>query len=415
MNKTAEARLAWWREARFGLFIHWGSISLKGTEIGWSRGGERRGWKYKRNRPGPIDVETYDNLYKAFNPVKFNAEEWVQIAQDAGMKYLVFTSKHHDGFCMFDTPSTDYKITGPECPFGRDVVAELADACHNAGLRFGIYYSQPDWRHPWYRNEHHDKYIEYYHGHVEELLSNYGQVDVLWFDGLEKKYDGHEWDRDLEVDEVFPSEPIWDAKNLFQKIRALQPDILVNNRCGMRADFDTPEQVIGPYQTHRAWETCMTMGDQWAWKPNDRLKSLKECIQTLIRTAGGDGNLLFNTGPMPDGRIEPRQVERLKAMGDWLNQYGESIYGTRGGPFRPRFEIVSTHKGNRVFVHILDWPEETLQLPEIPYKIVSSKNLVGGSVTVEQRDSYTWISVPEADRHPIDTLIELELDRPVEL
>ncbi len=413
MSNGDESRIDWWREARFGLFIHWGPVSLVGTEIGWSRAGERPGTRFRPLDDDRVAIDTYDNLYKEFNPIQFNAQEWVEIAQAAGMKYLVFTSKHHDGFCNFDTNSTDYKITGPDCPFGRDIVAELAEACHAAGLRFGLYYSQPDWRHPYYRNEHHAKYIEYFHGHVEELLTNYGQVDVLWFDGLEQRFDGDEWTP--EVGDVFPGASTWEAQKLFAKVRELQPDILINNRCGMRADFDTPEQKIGPYQTHRAWETCMTMGDQWAWKPDDNLKSVKACLQTLIRTVGGDGNLLFNTGPMPDGRIEPRQVEQFKAMGDWLREYGDSIYATRGGPFKPTHEIVCTHSGNRVFLHVLNWPSDTLELPPVPYTIVHAENRVGSTVKVEQTGDSILVSVPESDRHPIDTLIELELDRPVEL
>jgi len=299
-----------WREMKFGLFIHWGPVSLKGTEIGWSRGGERRG----RSGTGSIPAEEYDNLYKQFNPVKFNADEWIQVARDAGMKYLVFTSKHHDGFSMFDSKLTDYKITNS--PFKRDVVKELADACHKAGLKLGFYYSPVDWYHPDYRTENHSRYIEFLHGQIRELCTNYGRLDILWFDGLGG------------------SAKDWDSENLFRMIRRLQPHIIINNRAGLPADHDTPEQRIGKFQTDRPWETCMTICRQWAWKPNDQMKSLKQCIQTLVWVVGGDGNLLFNVGPMPDGRIEPRQVERLKEMGDWLKKYGHTIYGTRGGPFK---------------------------------------------------------------------------------
>ncbi|NLX13330.1 MAG: alpha-L-fucosidase [Phycisphaerales bacterium] len=280
-------RMQWWREARFGLFIHWGPVSLIGTEIGWSRGGP---W-YRQITPesgGPIPIEKYDNLYKEFNPTLFNANEWVQLARDAGMKYLVFTTKHHDGFCNFDSKLTDYKITSPLSPYQRDIVAKLAKACHENELRLGFYYSQPDWHHPDYRTENHSRYIEYMHGQIDELLSNYGRVDILWFDGLGNPADD------------------WDAERLFRSIRRLQPGIIVNNRCGLPADYDTPEQVVGGFQNHRPWETCMTLGDQWSWKPDDKMKTLKECLQSLVRAAGGDGNFLFNVGPMPDGRIEPR-------------------------------------------------------------------------------------------------------------
>jgi alpha-L-fucosidase len=379
-----------WREMRFGLFIHWGPVSLKGTEIGWSRGGERRGRKDKST--GSIPVEVYDNLYKQFNPVKFNADEWVRIAKDAGMKYLVFTSKHHDGFSMFDSQMTDYKISNS--PFKRDVVKELADACHKGGLKLGYYYSPVDWYHPDYRTENHARYIRFLHGQLREICSNYGKIDIIWFDGL----GGTAKD--------------WDSVNLFKMIRRLQPRVIINNRAGLPGDHDTPEQRIGKFQIDRPWETCMTICRQWAWKPNDQLKSLKQCIQTLVRVVGGDGNFLFNVGPMPDGRIEPRQVKRLKEMGAWLNKYGQSIYSTRGGPFKPGAWGASTYRGNSVYVHILNWSGDKLVLPGIPRRIVASSALTGGTVSVEQTADSIDISVPESHRQEIDTIVKLQLNGP---
>lgn len=403
---SATERIAWWQAARFGLFIHWGPVSLVGTEIGWSRGGERRGLRFNVP-PGPVPVEVYDNLYKEFNPVHFDAAAWVEIAQDAGMRYLVFTSKHHDGFVNFDSALTDYKITSPLSPFGRDIVGELAAACHAAGLPFGCYYSPPDWRHPDYRNEHHARYLDYFHKQVAELCSNYGELAVLWFDGLEENFmDAAEVAR-YRDQERFASAQIWGSEALFAEIRRLQPNILINNRCGMRADFDTPEQMIGAYQTARAWESCITMGDQWAWKPDDNIKSVEQCLQTLIRVAGGDGNLLFNVGPMPDGRIEPRQVERLRAMGAWLRHYGESIYGTRGGPFKPGAWGVSTHNDQSIYLHILDWPTEPLTLPPLAQTINGSQALTGGQAIVQQNAQGVTVTVAPADRHAIDTIVRL--------
>jgi len=379
-----------WQEMKFGLFIHWGPVSLKGTEIGWSRGGQRRGRKDKST--GSIPVEIYDNLYKQFNPVKFDADEWVQTAKDAGMKYLVFTSKHHDGFSMFDSKLTDYKITNS--PFKRDVVKELADACHKAGLKLGYYYSPPDWYHPDYRTENHSRYIKFLHGQLREICSNYGKIDIIWFDGLGGKVED------------------WDSEKLFKMIRRLQPHVIINNRAGLPSDHDTPEQRIGKFQNDRPWETCMTICRQWAWKPNDQMKSLKQCIDTLVRVVGGDGNLLFNVGPMPDGRIEPRQVERLNEMGNWLEKYGSSIYATRGGPFKPGGWGASTHKGNTIYVHVLNWQEDTLTLPPIPEKIIASSVMTGGTVTVRQTKEAVEISVPKSYRREIDTIIVLELDGP---
>lgn len=388
-----EQRLAWWREARFGLFIHWGPVSLKGTEIGWSRAGERRGYGSSGNQ---VPAEVYDNLYTQFNPTNFNAREWVSIARAAGMKYLVFTSRHHDGFSMFDTKADEYKITSPRSPFRRDVVKELADACHEAGMPFGLYYSQPDWRHPdAFTPDRHDRYLAYLKQQVTELCSNYGRLDIFWFDGLGK-----------------PAKD-YDGEALVKIIRRLQPHIVINNRTGLPEDHDTPEQRVGKYQDDRPWESCITICRQWAWKPDDEMKPLKECLQTLIRCAGGDGNLLFNVGPMPDGRIEPRQVERLREMGDWLSKYGATIYGTRGGPFKPGKWGASTRKDQTVFLHVFDWPANGLNLPPLDGKLVASKVLTGGQADVRQSAAGISITVAPSDRQPISTIVALKFDRAV--
>jgi len=379
----------WWRAARFGMFVHWGPVSLKGTEIGWSRGGERRG----REGTGEIPVDVYDNLYKEFNPVKFDAAEWAQIAKDAGMKYLVFTSKHHDGFCMFDSALTEYKIANS--PFKRDVVGELADAFRDAGLKVGYYYSPVDWHHPDYRTEFHGRYIQYLHGQLRELCTNYGKIDIIWFDGL----GGTAQD--------------WDSERLLLMIRQLQPGIIINNRAGLPADHDTPEQRVGAFNRKRPWETCMTICRQWAWKPNDKLKSLDECIDVLVRTVGGDGNLLLNVGPMPDGRIEPRQAERLAEIGDWLDEYGITIYGSRGGPYVPCAWGATTCKLDRVYVHVLDWEKAKdgqIVLPPLGRKIIGQAVMTGGQAAVRQDDNGVYIQVePEARKEP-DTIVALQIE-----
>ncbi len=406
-----EERINAWRSDRFGMFIHWGPVSLTGKEIAWSRIGERR----DKKGGGPKSVTPaleYDNLYKHFNPEKFNADEWVGIAKAAGMKYIVFVAKCHDGFCMFDSALTDYKITNT--PFKRDVAAELAEACRKAGLKFGFYYSPPDWYHPDYFTAEHARYITYLHGQIRELLTKYGLISELWFDGLGNKSE------------------TWDAPALIKMVRELQPNVLINNRCGWGGDFYTPEQRIRQFDLQHPWETCAPIGTQWAWKPNDELKSLKFCLEILVTVAGRDGNLLLDVGPEPTGVIEPRQVEILKGMGDWLAKYGESIYGTRGGPFTPYKSFVaatqdgstviktpsetdgyvSTRKGNTVYLHVFKWPEGALQLPAIPAKIVSSGLLTGGKVTVSQTDKGIVVSVPAVDRQAVDTIVKLELDRP---
>ncbi len=374
-----------WQEKRFGLFIHWGPISLKGTEIGWSRIPGPNG-----AAGGTVPAKEYDALYRRFEPTNFNANDWVSVAQAAGTKYVIFTTKHHDGFCEFDSKLTDYKITSPESPFHRDVVRELAAACQRAGLAFGVYYSQPDEHHPDYRKPTHEKYIQYMHGQVRELLSNYGPISVIWFDGLGGSAND------------------WDAKRLFPTIRQLQPNILVNNRCGLPGDFDTPEQRIGSYQDERPWETCMTLCEQWAWKPDDEMKSLEQCVTTLVRCVGGDGNLLFNVGPMPDGLIERRQVERLKEIGQWLKRNGESIYCTRGGPWKPNRALASTRREQTIYLHVLHTSSEAIELPDIPRKVVDAAVLNGDKLEFAQKDGK--LSVRVSQRRPIETIVKVQLD-----
>ena len=382
-----------WQDKRFGMFIHWGPVSLKGTEIGWSRKGPRRG--RTRQGTGTIPMEEYDNLYKTFNPVKFDADEWVQIAKDAGMKYMVFTSKHHDGFSMFDTQQTDYKITSKDSPYGKDVCQQLADACHRHGLDLGWYYSPRDWYHADFATERHDRYLEFYMNQLREIATKYGKLDILWFDGLDSP-------RELWGDT--PEES-------FKMLRTLQPDIILNNRGGLPGDYDTPEQRVGGFNRERPWETCMTICRQWAWKPNDTMKSEKQCIQTLLYTVGGDGNLLFNVGPMPDGRIEPRQVERLRQMGAWLKKYGDGVYGTRGGPFRPARWGASTCKGNKIYLYVMNWPEDgPLELPAIAATIEGVRPRSTREAKVKQTEAGITVDVPAGGRDPIATVIELTVE-----
>ena len=384
-----------WQDRRFGMFIHYGPVSLKGTEISWSRAGERR----DRNETitNGIPSTVYDQLYLQFNPTKFNAREWVTIAKRAGMKYIVFTTKHHDGFVMFDSALTDYKIT--RSPFQRDLVAELAQACHDAGLALGFYYSPPDWHHPDFFTTNQARYVEYLHGQVRELLTKYGRLDTLWFDGTGGTN----------------SPETWGNKELFPMIRALQPDVVLNKRCGGWGDFDTPEQTVGRFQDNCPWETCMTICNQWAWKPDDTMKSLKECLGVLVRCAGGDGNLLFNVGPMPTGEIEPRQAKRLREMGGWLAWNGEAVYGTRGGPYLPSSWAVSTRKGRTIYLHILEWPrgKDSIRIPAPGANISSATLLTGGALRLQRTKETIEISVPPRFRQEIDTIVALQADQPV--
>jgi alpha-L-fucosidase len=387
------AALKAWQDARFGMFIHWGPISQKGAEISWSRGGVRR----DRDGTGNIPPEEYDALYKTFDPEKFNADQWVSIAKGAGMKYIVIVAKHHDGFCMFDSQFTDYKITNT--PFKRDVCAELAKACHKAGMNLGFYYSPPDWHHPDFLTDHHDRYIEYMHEQVRELLTNYGQVFELWFD----------------TDSGTNKPETWDNATLFPMIRQLQPQILITKRCGGWGDFDTPEQVVGGFDNKNPWESCITISshDHWAWGGDDEgVKPPEELIKTLVNCAGGDGNMLLNVGPQPDGKINAKQVGDLQKVGAWMAENGESIYGTRGGPYKPGKWGVSTRKENTIYLHILNWDGNSLVLPPLGQKIIKSELLTGGAVDVKQDDQGVTVSVPPSERKDVDTIVKLELDGP---
>jgi alpha-L-fucosidase len=402
-QKAKPESLQRWREARLGMFIHWGPVSLKETEISWSRANSNP----QCPNNGPIPVAVYDNLYKEFKPTKFNAQEWVAIAQAAGMKYMVLTAKHCDGFLLWDSKVDDYNIM--HTPFQRDVCAELAKAAHEAGMGIGWYFSPMDWRDPDCRNEKNAAFVKRMQGELEELLTNYGQIDLLWFDT-----DGK-------------SAP-WDQEHTYALVRKLQPSIVIDNRLDMGslaayhaqaigpwADYYTPEQQIGSFDNQHPWESCMTISrrNQWSWGgPQDGVKTRAECLNMLIRCAGGDGNMLLNVGPMPTGGIAPEQVNRLQKMGAWLAKYGESIYGTRGGPFKPSRLGVSTHKGHTIYLHIQRWPGESLMLPAIPAKIVRSLALTGGTATIKQTDEAIEIALPAGDRQEIDTVIALELDRP---
>ena len=384
---TNTAELQEWQDMRFGLFIHWGPVSLEGTEIGWSRGAQ-------------IPVEEYDQLYTRFNPTLFNADDWVRTAKAAGMKYVVFTSKHHDGFCMWDTQQTDFNVM--RSPFGRDMLKELSAACKRHGLRFSTYHSVCDWHHPDFprtspggrvRREMHDldRYDQYLRAQIKELITNYGPLQTMWFD-VPQEFDE---ERGLALE-------AW--------TRSLQPNIIINNRSGASGDYDTPEQRVGKYQDDRPWETCMTICRQWAWKPDDDMKTLKDCLQNLIRCAGGDGNLLFNVGPMPNGRIEKRQVDRLKEMGAWLEKNGESIYGTRGGPWKPTNAVASTRKGNTIFVHAMRFDDNQLALPKLNRTIVKVSLSDGTKVPMKQIKDQWVLTIPKQNQDPIDTIIRLELN-----
>lgn len=404
---TSKAVMDKFMDLRFGMFIHWGPVTLRGTEIGWSRHLQ-------------VPAADYDTLYKHFNPVKFNADEWVKTASDAGMKYLVITAKHHDGFCLWPSAYTDYNIMAT--PFKKDVVGLLAKACKKYGIRFCIYYSVLDWHYPEYpidnpndttergirKDAHIDKYVAYMKNQLKELVTKYDPM-MLWFDGPWEK----PWTADMALD-------------MYKYLKTLKKDLIINNRLGKAfsgtgasgtatflGDYDTPEQRIGDLDMNTPWETCMTICEQWAWKPNDKMKSLRTCIETLVKVAGGNGNLLFNVGPRPDGTIEPEQVTRLKEMGDWLKQYGAAVYNTHGGPYYPNATYAATRSGNKVYLHVFDATQGSVTLPAMPgVKIKKAYLLKGGAVKLTATADQFTIKLPAVLPDPNDTVVVLETDKP---
>jgi alpha-L-fucosidase len=315
------------------------------------------------------------------------------------MKYVVLTSRHHDGFNLFDTQARDYKITSPESLYRRDIVGALAEACHSSGMHFGLYYSQSDWHNAdAFTPFGHDRFKAYLETQLTELLSHYGKVDYLFFDGLSPKDPGN----------------AYGGPALNELACRLQPQIIINDRNGPPSDFDTPEQTVGGFRIDRPWETCMTLGTQWSWKPRDEIKSVAECVRILARCAGGDGNLLLNVGPMPTGEIEPRQVDVLKGIGKWLERNGESIYGTRGGPYRPTPTLASTRKGNAVYIHVLEPSVNSVTLPTLPARILAGTLLGGGPVEIRQTGKSLVLLLPERKAAVPCTVIKLVLGRPTD-
>ncbi|MCF7973731.1 MAG: alpha-L-fucosidase [Phycisphaerae bacterium] len=406
---NTESKLQWFRDDKFGLFIHWGPSSIMGVEISWAR----QDHPYDHPGNGPfVPNEMYDLLYRSFNPVKFDADQWMKLAKEAGFRYVVFTSKHHDGFSMWHTKLRDYNIANT--PFERDICRELADAAHKYGLKLGWYYSTRDWSHPDYLVGDNKKYNDFYEGQIRELLTNYGKVDIMWFDHAAGKWRDYTFER------------------LFDMMYSLQGEnLLVNNRAArfvkgakdsppsqaiqdlVRGDYDTPEQKIGKFQTDRAWESCMTMtkvdGGGWSYRPDGTTISYKETLQTLVHTVTGDGNLLLNVGPLPTGEFPADQVDILKKVGQWLKKHGESIYGTRGGPLPNGKWGGMTQKGNRIYVHILEWPQDgsPLLLGALDKEIISSKGLNVTGPDVKQTSEGIEIKLSAENRAEVDSIIVL--------
>jgi alpha-L-fucosidase len=401
--ERAAAR-TWFQDARFGMFIHWGVYSLLG-----------QGEWVMQNRS--IPVNTYEWLASTFNPIKFNAHDWVALAKSAGVRYITITSRHHDGFSMFATHATPYNIVD-WTPFHRDPLKELADECHAQGIKLFFYYSQLDWHNPDYfprggtghdtgRPEAGDwnRYIDFMNAQLTELLTNYGAIGGIWFDGM--------WDK---------PDADWQLPRTYALIHRLQPAALIvpnHHKAPLPVeDVQTFEQDLPGANTagfntreigELPLETSMTMNDSWGFNITDhKFKSTRDLIGFLVRAAGANANLLLNIGPRPDGTIQPETVERLRAIGEWLSKYGASIYQTRGGPVPPREWGVTTQRGDTVFVHVLSWPDRVLSIPDLDRQVLRAKMLDDGSlVDVASVKGGITLTMPQRSSEEADRVIVL--------
>ncbi len=418
-DQLQSQRLKAFNDAKFGMFIHWGPYSLASVEASWPI-----------MTPGKwgISEAEYRALPQRFDPTHFDPAAWVRLAKAAGQRYMVFTSKHHDGFCMFDSQYADYKIT--KTPYGKDILKQLADAAKAEGMPLGFYYSPPDLSHPAYRDTSKPAstnwrgeparpewplYLDYMELQLRELLTRYGNVFVIWFDGLDnqQKYAG---------------------ARFHELIRSTQPMTLINNRIGLTGDYVTPEQRLpkgiprkgasvgatdpndqgladappGP-EEFQPWETCMTINETWGYNKNDtRFKSSTQLIRALIDAASKGGNFLLNVGPMPDGIIQPEFETRLLAIGDWLKVNGDAIYGTTYGPLQSLPFGRMTAKGKTLYLHIFDMPKDTIELDGLKVRVASIKAL-DGNAAVKFTQSGGKLSIPVAGikRDPHATVLAL--------
>ncbi|MDD4992780.1 MAG: alpha-L-fucosidase [Paludibacter sp.] len=404
----------WFSSAKFGLFIHWGVYSeLAG-------GGDKGVGEWIMNNK-KIPIKQYEKLPDFFNPTAFNPAEWVSMVKKAGIKYITITTKHHDGFAMYDSKISDYDVV-KKTPYGKDIIKLLKDECDKQGIKLFFYYSQLDWHHPDYyprgksglgftgRPEEGDwnKYIDYMNTQLTELLTNYGEVGGIWFDGM--------WDQ---------PDTNWRLDDTYSLIHKLQNGALIGSNHHKMPfageDFqmferDLPgENTMGFSHTgaisQLPLEMCETMNGSWGYNFVDtEYKSSATLIKTLVKAAGYGANLLLNTGPMPNGKIQPENVDTLLKIGKWLEKYGETIYGSSKGPIRPSNWGSSTEKNGKVYLHILDCKEENLFIGKLPKKIKLAKFFDDQSVVKFKETEFGVIfNIPNAKKKPIDTIIEIKM------
>ncbi len=402
---TTEEDMQWYKDAKFGVFVHWGPALSVTKILSWGRNGERPG--AGKGAKSGIPTEIYDVQYKNFNPVNFDADRWMQNVKDFGASYLVFTAKHHDGFCFFDAPGTDYDIMNT--PFKRDIAKELADAAHKHGIKLFWYYSQPDWSHPDnLREKHYENYVPYMNKHVEKLFTEYGDIAGVFWDGLSTKY----WQ--------------WDTYNLIKKMKKWQPGLLSNPRGGrgweddtQRGSFDSPEQSLGPVNHHRYWEANLTMADVWLYSPDGPIKTSEGVLGMLIQVAGNGGNLLLNFGPNGKGEFVAEEAAQARKVGDWLKVYGHTIYNTRRGIYIGGDWGASTQTENKLYLHFLKQLSNnttaTFVLPKLPMGVLSVKGITKGFKDYKIQGNKLIINFDKNEYvKNLDNIVELTLDKTAE-
>jgi alpha-L-fucosidase len=396
------------QDMKFGMFIHWGVYSVLGD-------GE---WVFHNRK---LSLDEYNRLPKFFDPGKFDAHAWVALAKAAGMKYITITSRHHDGFAMFNSKVSDWNIV-QRTPYGKDPLKMLADECHRQGIKLFFYYSQLDWHNPDYyprgqtnwnngRPDHGDwnRYLdEYMDGQLRELLTNYGPIGGIWFDGMWDKPDA-DWHLQKTYDLIHQLQPAaliipnhHQTPKYGEDVQTFEKDLPGHNTAGFNTTYISDQIPL---------ETSNTMNDSWGFNiGDDHYKSAQELEEFLVRAAGNNANLLLNIGPMPNGEIQEEFVTRLQAIGEWLSQYGDSIYGTRGGPLPPADWGVTTHKANKVYVHILHWNSPLLAIGPIPSRISGARLLNGDSaIEFTQSSNGVVLTVPSAKPDEPDRVVVLDL------
>ena len=412
-DASAAARIEWWQQARFGMFIHWGVYSILGR-------GEWVQWNEQ------IPVSEYAKLAGRFDPQHFDPNAWAALAKEGGMKYMVLTARHHDGFALFDDPASSF--TSIKSAAHRDIVADYVKAVRRAGLRVGLYYSPLDWRFPGFffpgiYLDSAEQLRTQYQRQIDELGSHYGKIDILWFDG-----GGDEWLGFGGIEhgssgwmsrprnKPYTGKFDWQDVKTVSHLRELQPDIVTNDRTDAPADFRSREgdRALGDFENRYPWELCTTITEgAWGYQPGAKVKPLTQIIHLLVGAAGRDGNFLLNVGPQPDGQIDPAQAERIREIGRWLKTNGESIYGTRGGPWLPAGYGVSTHKGKTVYIHLLEpLKSNQLLLPALPDRVESASLLNGKHLKFVQDRQHLAIDLSAGLIDSIDTIIKVELDQP---